>query len=43
MKSKTIAEHMRDILTEKEYESVSFGDLNEIEECTKRSGMLKRV
>ncbi len=40
---KTIAEHMRDILLEKGYESVSYGDLDEIHECAERSGMYDRV
>ena len=39
---KTIAEHMRDILIEREYNSVSTGDLVDIEECAKRSGMYAR-
>lgn len=39
----TIAEHMRNILIERGYESVSFGDVDEIEECAKRSGMYNRA
>ena len=42
-KSMTIAEHMMNILIERGYESVSFCDLDEIEECAKRSGMYNRV
>lgn len=39
---KTIAEHMKDILIEKERDAVSYGDLNEIHECAERSGMKDR-
>ena len=39
----TIAEHMKDILLERGYNSVSYGDLDEIHECANRSGMYDRV
>ena len=39
----TIAEHMKDILIEKGYPSVSFGDLNIIHECAKRAGVYDRA
>lgn len=38
---KTIAEHMRDILIERDIENVWYGSLDEIHECAERVGMYK--
>lgn len=40
---KTIAENMRDILIERGYNSVAYGDLDDIHECAERSGMYERI
>jgi hypothetical protein len=41
-RKKTVAEHMADILREQGRSSVWYGDLDEIHECARRSGMYDR-
>lgn len=41
-KSKSIAEHMKDILMERGMTHIWYGDLDEIHECAKRAGMYQR-